>query len=198
MRILLRILAVLLFLILFIWWNPEIILNETVLRKVVDFAPNNLSVEWKNLDIDISRGFITKKIDIKMKDLCVRYEKPLDTCVNSLHVNLTFDIKDWKAEIQKIDTVYLNGRFFRFQLEPAEKALKGEKEFSLDLRPPIFLLSLAHNFSKIKNFYISMTTVSLRSSGEKPILVSLKIKQNKIEVSAKQKEKFAAAAILKI
>lgn len=122
-----------------LWVRPELLLNETRIRQAMRWAPDDLKVEWKGFRWDFHRdGWLAKRSDLEIRDLCFSYGKQYEGCLPLFHVDVSFAFRSILPSITRIDTAEIAASKIVMRPGPEEKKKPSPTGPLPDLRAPSF------------------------------------------------------------
>lgn len=161
--------AVLLILIsalVFIWFKPDVVINEKNIRWGLKYAPEDLKILWKTLDIHFENPkWYEKRIALRSEDLCIQYQNLLDTCLSELVLESHISFVKFKFSLLEIAEVKVHAAHLNVHLpEKQEKIAKKENDILPKLALPSFSELFPQNLdlSLIKNFDIRADDFSIQ------------------------------------
>ena len=163
-------------LVVLIWIKPEWFINEANIKKVLPYAPTNITVSWDQLNILFDApDFWSKHVTIKSQNLCFAYKPMLDTCLNQSNIEFDFSIENFRFEFLQISEIDIVAETLTFIQGPPTEEIPEKKPTSLpDLRLPQFanFIPASLDFSKIRKFNIHLKKMDFIPYEGKPYAIN--------------------------
>lgn len=173
---LLAVLLILIGCLTYIWFKPDVIINEKNIRWGLKYAPEDLKISWKTLNIRFENPhWYEKRIAVNSSNLCIQYQTLIDTCLSEIVIESYISFAGFQFSLLEITEVKLHATHLNVLLpeNPKKEAPKDNSvlprlslpSFS-ELFPQKLDLSLIKDFSvQIDRFSIQLAPAALPYKG---------------------------------
>lgn len=156
--------------LVFIWFKPDLIINEKNIRWGLQYAPEDLKISWKTLDIRFENPrWYEKRIALDAGDLCIQYQILLDTCLSELVAEAYISFEGFRFSLLEVTEVKVHATHLKVLLPKSEeKEVKKDSSVlpRLSLPPFAKLFPQKLDLSLIRDFAIIVDDFSIQLSPE--------------------------------
>lgn len=110
----------------FLWFQPDIIINEKSIRWGLKYAPEDLKVSWKTLNIRFENPrWYEKRVALNSSDLCIQYRSLIDTCLSEFVIESYISFEGFRFSLLEVAEVNVHATHLNMRLpEAQDKELK--------------------------------------------------------------------------
>lgn len=196
--------ALLVTVLLTVWFYPSLIINEDNIKKALTYAPTELQAKWRKLNIEFENlRWNEKRVHLNSAELCVDYRPLLSTCAPEIKIDISFAIEGFKPVLTNLGEV--NFHISHLDLELPEKSEPQEPTSLLpDLRLPSFasLFPRVLDLKKLGGLNITLEQLRLHAKEKPSLLVKARLQRTNpapseqvefsVSAEASQENSFAA------
>lgn len=194
--------------VLVIWKNPQYIVTEKNIRWSTQYLPENIQVDWKTLHLNFAPlDFWSKDIQIFAEELCFNYKPMVEGCLEKIHFEFKFSIKDFKPKLLEISEINTQARHIYYYQQETQAPPPARETIFPDLRLPPFagLVPELVDFKLIREIDIALANFQFHPLKGDVLQAQGSLKRMDIvddqeldlilKVTAKQNQKFSLTSL---